>query len=402
MRRRVEHGLIFGDVRMIHDPLATRRRAMVFGMVAVVMVAAVMGLFAWMRPNPDPLDAPILRASDGELYVRVDDVVHPVTNLTSARLVAGTDAEPQRIGDEALSKTIRGVPVGIVSAPSLFAPGHGTELIPPDADTWSVCTAESEVVVRAGAAPEAIVEKQAVLATADGRDWVVTAEGRTELPGSDSASGRILRRALHIDTRTPRWAPPAQVLAAIPELPPYTFPSPLPEVLLTDTGAWALDAVGGIKEVTPFQGQLLIDAGSPATEVPRPGLAAFADATDQAELRLPQRSPEWIDPDEAAICAVGGAAAATWSIAEALEGSAELSGDAVATRFVGPAAGAVAVDTGRGLHVVGAAGLRHAVPERETLEMIGAHRTDDVPWAILKLLPEGAELTRRAALAALY
>ena len=26
MRRRVEHGLIFGDIRMIHDPLASRQR----------------------------------------------------------------------------------------------------------------------------------------------------------------------------------------------------------------------------------------------------------------------------------------------------------------------------------------------------------------------------------------
>ena len=33
MRRRVEHGIVFGDVRMIHDPLSSRRRAMVFGMV---------------------------------------------------------------------------------------------------------------------------------------------------------------------------------------------------------------------------------------------------------------------------------------------------------------------------------------------------------------------------------
>ena len=31
MRRRMEHGLIFGDIRMIHDPLARRRKAMMFG-----------------------------------------------------------------------------------------------------------------------------------------------------------------------------------------------------------------------------------------------------------------------------------------------------------------------------------------------------------------------------------
>ena len=54
MRRRMEHGLVFGDIRMIHDPLASRRRATIFGTAAVAMIAGVMGLFAWMRPNADP------------------------------------------------------------------------------------------------------------------------------------------------------------------------------------------------------------------------------------------------------------------------------------------------------------------------------------------------------------
>ena len=28
LRRRVEHGLVLGDIRMIHDPLARRRKAL--------------------------------------------------------------------------------------------------------------------------------------------------------------------------------------------------------------------------------------------------------------------------------------------------------------------------------------------------------------------------------------
>ena len=65
LRRRVEHGLILGDIRMIHDPLSSRRRAMIFGLVAVLMISGVMGLFAWMRPNPDPGEAAVIRAADG-------------------------------------------------------------------------------------------------------------------------------------------------------------------------------------------------------------------------------------------------------------------------------------------------------------------------------------------------
>ena len=133
MRRRVEHGLIYGDIRMIHDPLAARRRSAIFGMVAVALIAAGSGLFAWLRPNQDPGAAAILRANDGAMYVRVGEVVHPVTNLTSARLIAGSAEEPQRVGEERLTEMPRGVPLGIATAPAMFAPGDAVDA------AWSAC-----------------------------------------------------------------------------------------------------------------------------------------------------------------------------------------------------------------------------------------------------------------------
>ncbi|WP_181896981.1 type VII secretion protein EccB, partial [Corynebacterium senegalense] len=83
MRRRVEHGLLFGDIRMIHDPLAARRRALLFGAVAVALLMAGAALFAWLRPNPDPGDAAILRDPADNLYVRVDGTAHPGLLSTS-------------------------------------------------------------------------------------------------------------------------------------------------------------------------------------------------------------------------------------------------------------------------------------------------------------------------------
>ena len=105
LRRRVEHGLVFGDIRMIHDPLAARRRAMMFGLVATVLVAAGAGLLAWLRPAADPGEAPILQTGGGALFVRVDDRVHPVANLASARLIVGEPLDPARIGDDLLAAT---------------------------------------------------------------------------------------------------------------------------------------------------------------------------------------------------------------------------------------------------------------------------------------------------------
>lgn len=400
MRRRVEHGLIFGDVRMIHDPLGSRRRALIFGLVAVALISGVMGLFAWMRPNPDPGDAPILRATDGNLYVRVDEAVHPVTNLTSARLIAGAPADPVRVGDEYLAAMERGVPVGIVTAPSMFAPGDGSDATD-ITDVWSACTTGDAVVVRAGLAPAPLRETDAVLAVGDGREWVVTAAGRTLLPPPTTPEGRLLRRSLDIDAATPRWEPPAEVLDALRELPPYALPAPLPKVLRTEAGAWLL-ADGGVQPITPLQERVLLDASAAAADVPRASLAQYPDADPPLELRLPTTAPDWIDPLEAAICAGPDGGGGATDAEEALAGAIALSGTSVATHFAGLTAGSVAVDSGHGYHVLAGNGLRHDAPDEATLEVIGAARRDEVAWPLLALLPEGEPLTRSAALTATY
>lgn len=398
MRRRVEHGLIFGDVRMIHDPLGSRRRATIFGLIAVAMIAGVMGLFAWMRPNPDPGDAPILRAADGTLYVRAGDALHPVTNLTSARLIAGAPADPERAGDEFLAAQTRGVPVGIPAAPSLFAPADSGP------DAWSVCAAGARVVVRAGDAPAELAGDEAVLATADGREWVVTAAGRTQLPSANDPAGRLLRRALGIDASTPRWRPPAQVLNAITEQPPLALPPQPPRVLRTGDGWWILVGAA-VQPVTALQGQLLADASIPPTPIEdadEADVAVYPDLDPPLDLRLPAVAPRWVDPGERAVCAGPEGGGSSAPLDGAAAGAVELPGDGAATHFAGLRAGAVAVDSGHGFHVVSAAGIRHPVPDEDTLAAVGAARTDEVRWAILSLLPGGAELTREAAVAPAY
>lgn len=399
MRRRVEHGLIFGDVRMIHDPLASRRRAMIFGTVAALLICGVMGLFAWMHPNPDPGDAPILRGADGAIYVRVDDTVHPVTNLTSARLIAGAPAEPARVGDEALLAMGRGVPVGITTAPNVFAPADSEH------EQWSVCTRGGDVTVIAGEAPDPLAAGEAVLAKADDREWVVTAEGRTLLPPPTTPEGRILRRGMGIDAATPRWTPPTQVLVAVRELPPYALPNPLPSMLKTSEGAWLLiDA--HVQPITPAQADILASASAPRSAVESAVIAQYPDVDPPFALRLPKRVPEWIDPATRGVCAGpdgGGAALPKDGVdGAATAGAIRLSGSAVATHFAGLAAGAVGVDSGSGFHVVTTTGMRHLVPDEHTLETIGVERVDNVSWQIISLLPEGAKLTRELALTATY
>ncbi len=390
MRRRMEHGLLFGDIRMIHDPLSSRRRATVFGVAAVVMIGAVMGLFAWMRPNADPGDAPILRAADGSLYVRVDDTVHPVTNLASARLITGAAADPARVGDEHLTALPRGVPVGIVAAPAMFAPERAEDA------AWSVCVASARVTVVAGKAQERLLDDDAVLATDGTRQWIVTAKGRQLLPDASTPAGRVVRRALGITHTTPVWSPPTPVLTALEEVPPVALPQRLPEVLDTDDGAWAL-ANGRVQPVTDVQRAVLLDVGAKHRRVERSKLAAYQDS--DAELALPELRPRWIDPEEKPVCVTQDQGAAVQTVeVEAIE----LSGASVATHFAGLRDGSVGVDSGHGFHVVAGNGLRHRAPDAEALATVGAAHVERVPWEIVSLLPEGEELTRDAALTATY
>lgn len=387
MRRRMEHGLIFGDIRMIHDPLAARRRATIFGTAAVAMIAGVMGLFAWMRPNADPGDAPIFRAADGTLYVRVGEAAHPVTNLASARLIAGEAAEPARIGDARLAALPRGVPVGIVTAPGMFAPKDAPEA------SWSVCGVDTITVV-AGEAPEPLPADAAVLAADTTREWLVTSEGRRLLPDAATPEGRVMRRALGIGPDTPRWSPPPQVIGALKELPPAALPAPLPGIINAEGQSWALLS-GRIQPITPTQREILLDAGARSSTAARAELAAYPDGAE--DLRLPSERPRWVEPHRACVDQGRGGA----FVDEVPEGT-ELSGTSVATHFAGLEHGSVGVDSGHGYHVVSANGLRHSAPDAAVLETVGATHVEHVPWEIIALLPEGAELTRDAALTATY
>lgn len=387
MRRRMEHGLIFGDVRMIHDPLASRRRATIFGTAAVAMIAGVMGLFAWMRPDADPGDAPIVRAADGTLYVRVGEAAHPVTNLASARLIAGSAAEPARIGDAHLAALPRGVPVGIVAAPSMFAPEDAAPA------SWSVCGRDTITVI-AGEAPQPMPADVAALAADASREWLVTSEGRRLLPDADNPEGRAMRRALGITPDTPRWTPPTQVISALVELPPAEIPSPLPDVVDADAQSWAL-ANGRIQPITATQREMLLGAGAKATAAARADVAQYPD--EEEELRLPRERPTWVEPDRVCVNQDRGGA-----LMQEVPAGIELSGTSVATHFAGLRDGSVGVDSGHGYHVVSASGLRHSAPDAAALDTVGANHVEQVPWEIIALLPEGAELTRDAALTATY
>lgn len=375
LRRRVEHGLVFGDIRMIHDPLRARARGLIFGAVAVVLGMLGAGLFAWLNPQASPGDAVVLRSTAGQLYVRIDDRVHPVDNLASARLIAGSPVEPAAIGDKHLRDVDKGTPVGVSPAPSLIDPR-------PTPATWSACSApDGTITVRAHRPPAPLATNTALLH----EDWLITADGRTQLPDPSSPAGRAVARALGITDRTPRVDVPPEILSAIPELRPIRVPDPLPLVVETSAGDWARTG-DTVTRLTDLQSDILRTLGAPTAEGDSAELLTLIDADP---LALPAAEVRFVGNVDKRICARddGGVGLLDGTHTP---GTTQLAGG-VAAGLVGLAGGAVAVDTGNGLHVVDTTGLIHDT-DHAGLAALGYGEPQPTDWAILTLLPEGPDL----------
>ncbi|MDY3126742.1 MAG: type VII secretion protein EccB [Corynebacterium sp.] len=384
--RRAEHGLVLGDIRMIHDPLASRERAIIFGVLAVVLAAIGTGLLAWLSPDPKPGDAPLVRSAQGQLYVLIDSVYHPVPNLASARLILGEPVETASIGDSALSQSRVGIPLGITQAPGHFARAdreyNFAACVAPDEGelpaflTQTGIEPRNTLAVVADFQPVGWSAQSAALVTAEGKDWVLTTQGRALL-----ADDPVIHRALRITEETPRWEVPIAFLNAVPELPAYSIPQSLPDVVEHGGQLWTGDG----RTLTHTQAEILRSAG--ARLVQRAPEIAGAEFSE-----LPKTTPTWFGPEDGWLCSTGESVGASTSPAGLVElpvgGSAHLG--------AGLGGGAVAVDTGQDVVVVDATGVRYGVARNE-VEILGAHITSG-EWSVLRLLPPGPDLNRESAL----
>lgn len=396
--RRLEHGLVMGDVRMIHDPLGKRRRALVFGAAACALMALGSLALALFRPAIDPGDAALIRADSGALFVHVDSGVHPVVNLSSARLILGEALDPVAASDSVIAEMERGVPLGLVDAPATIDP------TPHEAAFWQACQeADSGDVhlVVSDAEPSWLGEGDAVLGASRSNDGtinehIITDIGRRALPAAESEAGRIIRRQLGITPETSRWYIQPEVLSIIPEHSEYSLPDPLPEVIYAGSRAW-ITIDGAISAITPIQHGILIDAGATSREEIRLALGGYPEA-QVVELRLPDALPQWVSVAGAAVCSDG----TNVVLKDSLPAGVELSGHSVAKSFSTDAAGAVGVDSGHGYYVVADTGLLHAVKDAESVASLGIETLGYAPWSILQLLPAGSTLSEQDARAPLY
>ncbi|RAV17162.1 type VII secretion protein EccB [Mycolicibacterium sp. GF69] len=169
--RRMTHALVRGDVRMLDDPLRAQSLSLVTGAVLAVIALAAAAVLAFLQPRGALGDAPIVMVRDtGALYVRIDQTLHPVLNLASARLITASQAKPQIVSASAIDGAHRGAMLGIPGAPDTI----GTPLTLDDSG-WMVCDDESSTTtVVAGPVNEPPPARRSVLVSAVGEGAAAT------------------------------------------------------------------------------------------------------------------------------------------------------------------------------------------------------------------------------------
>jgi type VII secretion protein EccB len=216
----MEYALVRGDVRMLDDPLRAQSLSLIAGVILAVIIVAVSAVLACLRPPGTLGSAPIVMVRDsGALYVRIGDTVHPVMNLASARLIAGTPANPEAVNMSAISNAKGGPLVGIPGAPATIAPP-----LDEHESGWAVCDDATSTTVIAGAVlGEGLVSGHSVLVTPRSESAATTYLLYDGWRAEVDLRNRAVVRALKLDGVEPQPVSRA-LLDATPEAQPIYPP----------------------------------------------------------------------------------------------------------------------------------------------------------------------------------
>ncbi|WP_157521449.1 type VII secretion protein EccB [Mycobacterium sp. ACS4331] len=423
LARRMERALDRGVAR--GGPDGPRPRSFWVGVGAVVAAAAAAGAAALstLRPGGDAGDSRILMDRDsGALYVRVEDTLHPVLNLTSAHLLTGHGGGPRAVRSDALAPFERGPTLGIPGAPAQIGAGLDGE-----AATWAVCDGPRTVVlVGTPAPPDPLDGGEAVFVTGpSGTTHLLYAATRAVVDVADPG----VSRALRFDRAEPVPVS-AGLLNLLPEAPPLVTPripgagNPGPgqlsglrvgDVVSIERSSGAEYFVvleGGVQPVSGVAADLIRAAGATAervtptlspdvlSAVPIVGTLAVASYPDRVEVS--RQGERW-------VCVHWAAGRVTITTAGALplpQGRASIR--LARADGAGHALDEVSLPPGRSLYVraergpgggalITDTGVRFAV-DADAAGLLGLpEHPMPAPWPLVAALPEGPELSRAAA-----
>lgn len=421
----MEQALAHHDVHADGDSPRAQSISMMVGVIGAALVVAGYGVFAVARPQPQLGSADLVTVPDsGAVYVRVDDVVHPVLNLTSAQLITGTADKPQQVTEAAIAGSARGALLGIPGAPAIL----GSPLAAAES-RWTVCDHEMTTVIAGPLAAQArpMDADGAILAVGpSGTTYLLYGGRRARVDHNDP----VMIRALGIEGVAPVRLSPT-LLDLLPEVAPLRVPR-IPETGMPGPAALPGFTVGEVVQVRQPSGDEFYvvlpggvqRVGQVAADVVRrtqantsSAVTAVAPAVVGALPRLGTLAVESFPERLGAVSgAATGAVCVSWhdGVTDLIRGELPVTSDQVPVRLAqadaaGPRTDAVYLPAGRSAFVTDGAvtgagwlvtelGVRFGVPDPEAAGALGMADPLPVPRAVLDALPAGPELSRRAAL----
>ncbi|BBZ37029.1 type VII secretion protein EccB [Mycobacterium conspicuum] len=266
--RRIASGIALHDTRMLVDPLRTQSRAVLMGVLLAVTGLAGCFVFSLIRPSGSAGNNSILAdRSTAALYVRVGDELHPVLNLTSARLIVGQPANPTTVKSSELDRFPRGNLIGIPGAPERMVQNTSRDA------NWTACDGVSGIpqnggrgahstgvtviagpLDTGGARATALDPERAILVDSGAGTWLLWDGKRSQIDLADHA----VTSALGLGSEVPAARPIAPGLFnAIPEAQSLTAP------VIPNAGAPA-----GFSVPAPI-GAVVVSYGLPEANAPR-------------------------------------------------------------------------------------------------------------------------------------
>ena len=185
--RRISNGVALRDTRMLTDPLRRQGRALSVGLMLGAILLAGAFILSVLRPAGAGGNQAILaERSTNALYVKIDDQLHPVLNLASARLIVGKADNPTVVKSSEIDKFPLGNTLGIPNGPSRMVQNPSRDA------RWMVCDAvggpDAGTTVMSGdpvpgpghAVP--LPDSSAILATdGDKTTWLIWGNKRSEI-----------------------------------------------------------------------------------------------------------------------------------------------------------------------------------------------------------------------------
>jgi len=439
--RRVETALVRRDTRMFDDPVGFYGRSATVGVVVSVLIMVGAVAMAYFSPRGKLGDGSLfVDTSTGQLYVLVSEQLHPAYNLTSARLVLGKDAEPERASSALLSRLPKGQAMGIPGAP------YATPVAADPLSAWALCdtltnaengdptvrTAVIAMPLRVGP-NDPLLPNEALLASYQGNEWIVTQSGRHAVDKSNHA----MSEAMGITADFKPSPMSAALFNAIPDGGVWELP-PIPGAGAPNTlGLPDSSVIGSVLQVrranTGKQFYVVLSDG--IAPVNANTTAALRAGNSYGLVDPPKLAPSSITniplrdypsplpddlvkitsrPDNPNVCW-------TWEIKpgdqtskftiltsarlpipEAAMNTGITQIDGAATVFVdgGKYVRIQSLDPryGEALYYIGPLGVRYGLPDEKTAGTLGLASPKPAPWEAVRLLVDGPVLTKDAAL----